>query len=250
MKTGAEKRNYPIVQRWLKRHFLCFKTAINKGLSYSRVDVIGVRDVGGQLSGEVQTIAIEVKQEGWPFATTTGQTLGYNVYANRVYLAESRKEPFSTDEMDIASHLGVGLIQIRNGKCSEILSSPFYAPIRRLNLRLLESLGLGRCQFCESFFETGKAQDLWANVIKEDVNKAIGEGKGVVFYNQEVADRKRKIGLTTLRKGDTYERRFVCSDCVWSLLNIQKRRIKAMMLSEFVPRGGRPHPKPPQNHTE
>jgi hypothetical protein len=48
------------------------------------VYVIGVRDFGGELCGEVQTIAIEVKKKGSPFATTTGQTLGYNIYANRV----------------------------------------------------------------------------------------------------------------------------------------------------------------------
>ena len=86
--------------------------------------------------------------------------------ANRVYLAEERDHVFSPDEMDIASHLGIGLIQIRNGECFEILSSPFYTPIARLNLLLLETLGLGRCQFCDSFFEIGDTQNHWSNLIR------------------------------------------------------------------------------------
>jgi hypothetical protein len=60
-KIPSEKDLYPLVEKWMKRHFLCFKTAINTGLKYSRVDVLGIRDVGGDLSGEVETIVIEVK---------------------------------------------------------------------------------------------------------------------------------------------------------------------------------------------
>ncbi len=85
MRTPPEKRVYTTVQKWMKQHFVCFKTGINTGLRISRIDVVGVRDIGGDLSGEIQTIAVEVKKEGSPFATTSGQTLAYNVYANRVY---------------------------------------------------------------------------------------------------------------------------------------------------------------------
>jgi hypothetical protein len=195
------------------------------------VDVIGVRDVGGELSGEVQTIAVEVKREGSPFATTSGQTLGYNVYADRVYLAEARKEPFSPDEMDIASHLGIGLVQIRDNRCIEILSSPFYTPIRRLNLRLLETLGLGRCQLCDSFFEMGNTQDPWSHMVRgeepyEVVVKAMNEKKGLMFWNMKVAERKRKLGLTNVEKGESKERRFICPECVMGILPIDPDRIK------------------------
>jgi len=60
------------------------------------------------------------------------------------------------EQMDIASHLGIGLIQIKDRKCHGFLSSPFYTPITRLNLELLEKLGLGRCQFCGSIFDVEK----------------------------------------------------------------------------------------------
>lgn len=220
----------------MKRHFLCFKTAMCKGLSYSIPDVIGIRDTGGNLSGEVQTIIVEVKKRGGPFASTSGQTLGYNVYANRIYLAESRDDPFSVDEMDIASHLGIGLIQIQNSKCKEILSSPFYTPIRRLNLRLLESLGLGRCRLCESFFETGNTKDHWANMIGEDTWKAIKKNKGLMFWRQEIAGRKRKLGLTKIPKNYSTERRFICPECVAEILAIQPERIHSW-ISESSQRG-------------
>ncbi len=88
---SAEAELYPAVERYLRKHFRCFSAGTNVGLRYSRVDVIGVKDVGGDLSGEVETIAIEVKRGAEPFATASGQALGYQVYANRVYLADVRE---------------------------------------------------------------------------------------------------------------------------------------------------------------
>jgi len=87
-----EKELYPLVERWLKRNFLCFRTAIDKGFKFSRIDILGIRDIGGDLSGDVETIAIEVKRGRSPFAKACGQTLGYNVYANRVYLADLKDQ--------------------------------------------------------------------------------------------------------------------------------------------------------------
>ena len=184
MKTRPEKSLYPIVEKWMKGHFHCFKTGVNRGLTYSRVDVVGIRDVGGDLSGDVETIAIEVKKAGSPFATTSGQTLGYNVYANRVYLAELREKSFSQEQMDIASHLGIGLIQISHRKCVEIQSSPFYTPIQKLHLLLLDQLGLGRCQFCGCFFETGGIKHDYSRLSREDVRKAIDQEKGLEHFHK------------------------------------------------------------------
>jgi hypothetical protein len=59
-------------------------------LRFGRIDVIGIRDIGGDLSGEVETVAVEVKRGSTPFANACGQTYGYSVYANRVYLADLR----------------------------------------------------------------------------------------------------------------------------------------------------------------
>ena len=219
MKRPKEKDLYPKVERWLKRKYRCFATAINAGLRYSRPDVIGVRDVGGDLSGEVESIIVEVKRGTQPFATASGQALGYKVYANRVYLADFRSEPFSPEEIHIASHLGIGLIQITATRCREWLSSPHHDPITRLNLALLERLALGHCQLCGSLFRLGKPGRRFANVTRENVPQAIAKQKGIIFWNREVADRKERLGVRSTGDDTTYERRFLCPDCVDGVLS-------------------------------
>jgi hypothetical protein len=217
----------------MKKHFLCFKTDINTGLKISRIDVVGIRDIGGDLSGEIQTIAVEVKKKS-PFATACGQTLGYKIYAHRVYLAELRSRPFTWEEIDIACHLGIGLIQIRDGECKEAISSPLYEPMRGLNLLVLDQLGYNRCQFCGYFFETGGRKQGYSKVRAGDdnVQRAIQEEKGVIFWNYEVAERKHKLGLR-VAADTTYERRFVCPECVQKLLAIQDKRIRGWF-SEYA----------------
>ncbi len=219
MGKSKESLLYPIVEKWLRKSHHCFKTAINKGIKYSRIDVVGIRDVGGDLSGEIETISVEVKRGSEPFATASGQASGYKVYANLVYLADIRSHSFTTEEIDIASHLGIGLIQIRNRKCREALSSPYYKPVTKLNLMLLEKLRLGRCQFCHCFFETGNKKTRFAYMTRENIKKAISNGKGLIFWNYSVGKRKRRSDSAH----ETYERRFICPDCI---RNIQKWQLQ------------------------
>lgn len=219
MEIVKESELYPVVESWLQESHLCFKTAKNKGLRYSRIDVVGVKDVGGDLSGEVETISVEVKVGGKPFATASGQALGYKVYANRVYLAESRYKPFSIDEISIASHLGVGLVQIQDRTCKEVLASPYYKPITKLHLLLLEKLALGKCQLCSSFFEIGDIEkNRFSGLARENLQRAIAEGKGLMFWNRQVAERKNKTGVR-ITDGSTYERRFICPDCIYYFIS-------------------------------
>lgn len=215
-KQTREEDLYPLVEKWMKHHFSCFKTATDKGLKYSRIDVVGVRDTSGDLSGEVETIAIEVKRGNQPFATTSGQTLGYRVYVNRVYLAEMRDEPFSSEELGIASYLGIGLVQIRGKRCTEILSSPYYQPMEQLNLALLERIAMGKCQICGSFFETGNAEknQRFLSVQRENLKRAIQQQKGMMFWNYEVGNRKIKYGIRRSEGDAVFERRFICSECL------------------------------------
>jgi hypothetical protein len=214
-KQVREQDLYPVVERWAKRHFHCFKTAIDKGLKYSRIDVLGVRDVGGDLSGEIEAIAIEVKKGITPFAKASGQTLGYRVYVNRVYLADFRQTTFSTDEISIASNLGIGLIQIKGRVCKEVLTSPYYQPISKLNLSLLEKIAIGRCQICNSFFEIGVDDShRFSNLARENILQAIIKGKGLIYWNREAAFRKNKFNKTRANRDISYERRFVCPECI------------------------------------
>lgn len=117
--------------------------------------------------------------------------------------------------MQIASHLGIGLIQVRRGKCTEVLSSPFYEPIENLNLRLLEVLGLGKCQLCASVFKLGvSAKNRFGRLSRENLARAIDLERGLMFWNREVAERKNKLGLRVTKDGSTNERRFLCPDCI------------------------------------
>ena len=147
--------------------------------------------------GRSQTIAVEVKRGSTPFANACGQTLGYSVYANRVYLADLREERFSQDEALIASNLGIGLIQIKGKKCAEILSSLFYRPITKMQLALFENLCLGKCQLCDSIFEIGNpdGSGYYSNVTRENIKKAIEGEKGLMFWNRAMAERKRRLGI-------------------------------------------------------
>jgi hypothetical protein len=217
MKKVKESDYYLDVKKWLEKSHLCFKTAINKGLKkYSIIDVIGVTDVGGDLSGEVEMIAVEVKKGAEPFAKASGQALANKVYANRIYLADVRDNQFSPDEIQIASHLGIGLIQIQNQDCKEVLSSPYHKPIEKLNLMLLENLALGKCQLCGSFFEIGDIeQNKFAKLSRENFKKAMKDEKGLMFWNREVDERKRKVGIQQKKAGFTHESRFICPDCIY-----------------------------------
>jgi hypothetical protein len=214
MNNIKESSLYPIVAKWLEENQLCFKISQNKGLYYTRFDVVGVKDVGGDLSGEIETIAIEVKKGSEPFTRASGQALAYKIYANRVYLADIRDDQFHPEEIQIASHLGIGLIQIQSKKCREILSSLYYVPVEKFNLWLLENLYLGKCQFCGSYFEIGDEKNKYRNVTRENIEKALKEEKGIRFWNRILDERKRKVGISTAKDGKTYERRFVCPDCI------------------------------------
>jgi hypothetical protein len=218
---GTEKDLYPIVEKWMKKQFACFKTGINTGLKHSRIDVAGVRDIGNDLSGEVETIAIEVKKGNEPFATAAGQAFGYSIYANRVYLADMREKPFDYEHKKIATRLGVGLIQVdRKGSCKEILTSPVHSPLAGYKLLLLEKMALGKCQICESVFELGGSKKYWSNIVRKDLDKAIEKEKGLAFWNIEVANRKKKLGLRNASNGLSYERRFICPDCIWNIFSV------------------------------
>lgn len=218
-KRPKETELYPRLASWLKRSYGCFATAVNIGPRYSRVDVVGIRDVGGELSGEVETIAIEVKNGSQPFATTTGQARGYSVYANRVYLAEWRSGGFTRDEIDIASHLGVGLIDVRSRAINECLSSPYHNPVPRLQLSVFERMGYGPCCVCGCVVQVGSGEHRYSftKMSRASISKAAKTDRGLVFWNHEVGQRKR---VEDKRRKTTRERRFLCADCVANLFPV------------------------------
>ncbi len=105
--------------------------------------------------------------------------------------------------------------------------------MRGLNLLVIDQLGFNKCQFCGYFFKTGGRKRNYPEVMAGDdqVQQAIEKGKGIVYWNYDVADRKEKLGVRDAG-GLSYERRFVCPDCVGTRLSIQPKRIKSW-LSEY-----------------
>jgi hypothetical protein len=179
------------------------------------VDILGVRDVGGILSGEIEVVCVEVKRGTEAFATASGQALGYSVYADRVYLADFREEGFKPTELEIASHLGIGLIRISERGCKEVLSSPSHNPIPRMALELIARLGLAKCQFCGTVFECGRdRKNRFSNVTKENVALAVSKNKGLMFWLRALSDRKKELGIGRGHDGFTAEKRFVCPECI------------------------------------
>jgi hypothetical protein len=45
----------------------------------------------------------------------------------------------------------------------------------------------------------------------------------------EVANRKIKLGVSKASAGESLERRFVCHDCIYVLLGLEPKRIKASL---------------------
>jgi len=212
-----EAELYPILAKWMKRHFQCFKTKTTVGTRYSKADVVGARDTGGENSGEIELIVIEVKRGNEPFATASGQAAGYSVYGNRVYLADVREKGFTPGEREIASNLGVGLIQIRGKppKASEMLSSREHRPITRMWYEMARKLNLYQCRMCGTFVEV---EDNYKNLARDKVLKAVNEEKGFIYWHEELAARRQKMKITPHGPEDSYERRVICAECVSTVL--------------------------------
>jgi len=111
------------------------------------------------------------------------------MFANRIYLAEQRPNTFSQEEVEIAGHLGVGLIRITGTKYHKELSSPHYRPITLINLPLIERLGLGVCQLCGTVFATSQdpKRNNYSNLHKKNLIKAVNDERRPMFWNYELA---------------------------------------------------------------
>lgn len=204
---------------WAARHLGCFATGIDKGLRHGRIDVLGLRDTGGRLSGRSEVVSIEVKRGSQPYATSIGQASGYSIYADRCYLAEYRPSGFTGDEVSIATTLGVGLIQISGSqrvRLREVLTAPIRHPLAGLRLEVIEKLNFSECTICGALFARGAGTSSFSRVKRQDglsrhVRRAVEDEKGFVYWLHEQADR------TGDRSTLVYHRRYVCPDCALGL---------------------------------
>ena len=217
-KKPSEQDLYPWVKSWLLRNASCFDAHVNPGIVHGRLDVVGLRDVGGDLSGEAELVSVEVKTGG-PFATAAGQASGYSVYAERCYLAWllPKGEWFSAGQAAIASALGVGLLAIRsNHRIEEVSTAPLRQPLRGLRLRLVDAMGYAECAVCKSIFKRGDKKNSRRYVKAAGKRpgalvRAVQEEKGYMYWLREVDERQ------TPQRQFMYARRHLCADCASAL---------------------------------
>ncbi len=225
-----EKELYPRVATWLKTAMKCYATGTDTGLRNARIDAIGIRDVGGDLSGSIEVIAVEVKRGVTPFGNAVGQAHSYSAYADRCYLAGI--VPFDDEKLRIASHLGVGLLSITTNargarQVREILSAPLSRPLDGLRLEVVEKLGYSLCTLCRAVFKRGTKENWSENVSRArsqsgSLLRAVKSELGFVYWLEEAS------GRDTRPRSRIYRRRYVCADCVWNLFR------------DFVPFGATP----------
>jgi len=204
---------YPRVKEFLESDaFGCFKAEIRIGTSFIGIaDVVGVRDIGGDVRGDVEVIAVEVKKTLGNFGKILGQALGYSLFAHKCYLAIPfmNDGTFSIEQKELATRLGVGLLEISKSRgiwrCTEALTSANHTPFNhQMETLLRRGLGLIRCSFCGIFKEAGSITDSWSAALKK--NKAY-----LIWRKPD-----RKLLFSRRRKGD-WRRIYICPECVKEL---------------------------------
>lgn len=210
---------YQCVEDFLSEAFRCFKTAIKAGTSFIGIaDVVGVRDVGGDVRGDVEVIAVEVKKSTSNFGKILGQALGYSLFAHKCYLAVafSGNDAFSLEQKELATRLGVGLLEIRKSHgvwhCSHVLTSANHNPHpHQMETLLRRGLGLVRCSLCGVFIDYADYSESWKEVLKKDK----------IYLGWRKPDRK--LLFSRRIKGDR-RRLYICKDCakLWRGLALEK----------------------------
>lgn len=206
---------YPAVEELLRSDtFGCFKSAQRKGTIFvGTADVVGVREIGGDVRGDVEVISVEVKQSTGNFGKILGQALGYSLFAHRCYLAVAfkRSDKFSIEQKELANRLGVGLVHIgrtnRSWTASEVMTSKVFQPHpHQVETLLRRGLKLVRCSLCGVFADLDevKATYSW--------DSARDKGKAYIMWR----DSTRPLMFSKRTKGDR-RRLYLCHECVSEL---------------------------------
>jgi hypothetical protein len=170
---------------------------------------VGVRDVGGDVRGDVEVVAVEVKTATSNFGKIMGQALGYSLFAHKCYLATllGKNEGYSEEQKELATRLRVGLLEIRRGatggwKCRESLTSGNHDPQgHQLETLLRRGFNLARCSFCGFFADSSSVTQSWYSAVR----------KKSMYLSWIKADRDL---LFSRRRTTDWRRVYVCRDCV------------------------------------
>lgn len=197
---------YKYVEEFLVEQLECFATFQKKGTKYTGfADVVGIKDIGGRTAGDFEVISVEVKTSTYRFAASLGQALGYSLIAHRCYLATYLHEPYTSEQEQMATHLGVGLLKIYGKECEETCSSQRHQPIRSLMLKMLEGAGYAICSLCGTLVV---AEEAWTRNIRK------GREKGNIFYYIKRLPERRVLFSEQERPTRWVS---ICSDCITKL---------------------------------
>ena len=215
----SEKELYPKVGKFLADVFGCLSTKINMGTKYGHIDILGLRERRSDFASQTELVAVEVKRGGSGFLNFVGQTVGYSLYAHRIYLAweKSNGESFTLEEIDIASKFGVGLLSIsKESEIIPITSSVEFAPEKYHLLQVIRKLGYFECTICRSYYPEKSVVRIndkgEINMEKEPsyrgkLNKAIVERRPALYHLYHLAEIRED------ERKYTWDKRFICKDC-------------------------------------
>ena len=193
-----------VVSSWLysSQGLGCLLTPeVPRTLPDPRPDAVGIRHVGGQLKGDFEVVSVVIRTSTKRFISACGEASAHSIQADRSYLAcYLGTEEFNEDQVDVALHLGIGLINISSDEqCRRTVPAPLSHPQSGLRAALLHRLGLAICQLC------GVSFSLFPENEQDDA----------VLWNESWADR-----FGRLRNESVYDRRHLCVDCVRNIRDI------------------------------
>lgn len=211
-----EKDLYPAIVRLLTSNtFGCFETFVDRGTAGGRVDVCGLRNIGGHMASDFQICGVEVKTSNAPLLKSIGQALAYTTMVDRSYLAFLGD--FEIEDRDTAAFLGIGLIKIRKqgrGYSAHLeQESQIFTPMPGRRLGILRAGGFLTCQLCgivERVSDSGATRNLKNTSTK--VSSAIDQTKALLWYHWDDADQTRNDHKWV------YNERMLCSNCVYTVI--------------------------------
>ncbi len=191
---------YSSVKQFMKKkpnYIEVFVEAGKQGIG--SVDVFGVYYINDEKT-EIETIGVEVKIDKIPISANFGQAKGYTLFCDKMFFAsldkvDGKDRKFSDDDIEIARHLGIGLIQIqRNGvgyTCKEVLDAPKCESMKKYYDYTLRSKKFFTCKSCKKIqhSQTTTVNTMPSKWTLKEINKGKGllitkEGKEEFYCNE------------------------------------------------------------------
>lgn len=169
-----EKELYPLLHSWLRQQgYYCGDEQHNDrdaspsrwvdiGPKRNRLDVVGVKSIGGQFYDALELVGIEVKRTEKVSVKDINQALGYGRYVDRAYLASPGG--FRDKVIHEAARYGLGLLTLepdkKKRKVRVVLTAGVAQPHPEQRAELLKRLWVRQCRLCGVFFEV---YDKWGD---------------------------------------------------------------------------------------